>query len=387
MLTMLRNRVKRTIVDECHLLLIDLAFRARFSEIWRLVSFEHQHLFLTGTLPPRLEAPLKEMCHLPPNTLVIRAPTHRPELAYHVHRVMSDSLILKTIARLAHVLQHRKFDSESWGIIYVTSRVECETLSDWLGIPKYHAGLPEHRRILEENRWRLGCTPSDCWIVATSAFVHGIDKDNVDAVLIAGLPQGMIQFVQASARGGRAGNRRCNVVLVWGMTQRKVTDKDYELCAELNQWGLNTDSCRREGISAAMDGKPIRCADIPNAEFCDVCDQFSDVFSLAKRCSEALWNPVPIADSVDYVEIEELAKRQPSVSFPSNQPLPQPAQPTAPEPIQSTPSEWDPTPARSLASRTRHGHPDEPPSIQSTPLAVSRIKRKETPYNRGNTHG
>ena len=137
MLTMLRNRVKRTIVDECHLLLIDLAFRARFSEIWRLVSFEHQHLFLTGTLPPRLEAPLKEMCHLPPNTLVIRAPTHRPELAYHVHRVMSDSLILKTIARLAHVLQHRKFDSESWGIIYVTSRVECETLSDWLGIPKY----------------------------------------------------------------------------------------------------------------------------------------------------------------------------------------------------------------------------------------------------------
>ena len=202
-------------------------------------------------------------------------PTSRPELAYRLCRVSSTDALQKATLCLAYYLHHTSFDASSRGIIYVLSRSDAEKLARVLGCLYYHAQMNPADRSTTQDRWSKGTTPSDRWIVATSAFSHGIDQPYVNAIIFAGRFHDLIKFAQAAARGGRKDSKRCEVVTFFTSQAVSVQNPDNSLAKEFNQWFLNTTDCRRLALSTALDGPDhsVTCQTLPNAELCDICSQ------------------------------------------------------------------------------------------------------------------
>ena len=105
---------------------------------------------------------------------------------------------------------------------------------------------------------------------ATSSFIHGVDYPYVDCIVFVNLPYGLIDFVQASARGGRH-NRPCFVIVLHDGTTETAKKPDYKLNYPMTSWTLSNTNCRRKLISQNMDGIEIKCSILPEAQACDIC--------------------------------------------------------------------------------------------------------------------
>lgn len=130
------------------------------------------------------------------NTVLIRASTNRPELKYHRIALSGNTNQYDVIARLAYTLQTSIFQSHSRGIIFCRGVAEAQQLAQILDCLVYYSAMEDSARTESKKNWSEGNTPGHQWIVATSAFIHGIDEPYVDAIIFCSLPWGMIEFVQ-----------------------------------------------------------------------------------------------------------------------------------------------------------------------------------------------
>ena len=64
----------RLIIDEAHQVISEAEFRPQFQKIRELAEFKVQIIYLTASLPKRLEAQFLAQTCLPPDTIIIRAP-------------------------------------------------------------------------------------------------------------------------------------------------------------------------------------------------------------------------------------------------------------------------------------------------------------------------
>ncbi|TPX17089.1 uncharacterized protein E0L32_003207 [Thyridium curvatum] len=95
------------------------------------------------------------------------------------------------------------------GIIYTTSRDECEAIAvalrqEGIGARPFHAKLSKDTKEETLNKW-INNDPGYDIIVATTAFGMGIDKDNVRFVCHWRLPKSFEGYYQEAGRAGRDG--------------------------------------------------------------------------------------------------------------------------------------------------------------------------------------
>ncbi|MGL5989874.1 DNA helicase RecQ [Cetobacterium sp.] len=114
--------------------------------------------------------------------------------------------ILKNIDNLKFIQKFIADHENESGIIYVSTRKECDKIFDVISkfkkIGKYHAGMSDAERMKNQEDFLLDRTDI---IVATNAFGMGIDKSNVRWVIHNNIPKDIESYYQEAGRAGRDG--------------------------------------------------------------------------------------------------------------------------------------------------------------------------------------
>src|SRR5258706_5427655 len=196
------QELDRIILDECHLLLTASNYRSimfRFKEILKLPC---QFLFLTGTLPLKLEDSLKSFLKLE-NLITIRARTTRNTISYQTKEYFS-LLGSKQILEVQEYIE--KFQNSLQGL-YEKILIFCPTINSILTLNKvipslvYYSNLENKDKVLEQ--FQASQVIESQILISSSSLEEGFDYPNIKLVVYIDFCYSFLGFLQGSSRGGR----------------------------------------------------------------------------------------------------------------------------------------------------------------------------------------
>ena len=272
-------------VDECHQALSAKEYRPQFGKLRELAKREVPKVFLTASLPLRLEREFFLLTGMPRTTRIIRAKVPQPQLRYHILSTEpATTNATRLVIDLTRMLTSKYLDKDRRGIIFCPSKAEVNLYAAAITHCKSHSEMGVDQRMLNEQDWYWGRKQ---WIAATTGLIHGIDVAMVGAVIFTDLPYGLLNVYQGAGRAGRNGQAADIFILKQGNIhhitgKRDLHSPDYECRTEGVQWLNEKDVCRRVGFSLLLDGCETTCGDLPNGQLCDVCDPHSRLLAAAK---------------------------------------------------------------------------------------------------------
>ena len=274
----------RLVLDEAHQILSDAEFRPQFIKLRELADFKVQLIYLTASLPKRLEAQFLTQACLPPDTIIIRAPSDQPQISYIKlsYNSMNTNKI-RLAVDIANIMT-KVIGPKRKGIIFCSTIEEAEEMGSKVTQNCVsHSKLPFQTKADKEARWRDG---SFQWIAATTGMVCGIDDAHVGAVIFVGIGYGLVNLYQGSGRSGQDGTPSWAIVLQSSNTYRAIPpnrlyDGDPQCIQESEDW-LHSDECRRIGFSSLFDSARVSCFELPNAHFCDFCKPDLELFAMLR---------------------------------------------------------------------------------------------------------
>jgi late competence protein required for DNA uptake (superfamily II DNA/RNA helicase) len=203
------RRLDRIVVDECHIILNQQKdFRPAMARLGRLVSARTQMVFLTATLPPRMEEIFFQRIRHPAQAVSIyRARTSRGNVAYRVWRPVLPPRTprephqwLVTPEVLVYMRQRIQQARGGRVIVYGQTKSQVQAISRELGCEAYHSEVVDRAGVMQrfqDGLYRV--------IAATSALGMGIDIPDIRCVIHVGRPRTLLEYGQESGRAGRDG--------------------------------------------------------------------------------------------------------------------------------------------------------------------------------------
>lgn len=293
------HRLDRIFIDECHTVLASSAtFRPTMRHLGKLVRMGTQVVFLTATLRPRHEERFcQSMNIIGPGVFKIREATTRPNIRYQIQTYKrtgegeADDSLIKAVVGLVEQLKI-KYPAPAKIIVYSQEIKEAGKLSEALGCMLYHAKVDDRsgkdKRLSE---WKSGNEESRV-AVASKALGLGVDTGDTRAVVHAGMPRDLADYVQESGRAGRDGLPSKAIVLLpeetakrrKGVNSRELGGarpvvyrhkketgdrEEEEMTREIEEYVRGR--CRRMVIDRVMDDNLHRKGCVEGEECCDLC--------------------------------------------------------------------------------------------------------------------
>ncbi|EFZ03304.2 DNA helicase, ATP-dependent, RecQ type [Metarhizium robertsii ARSEF 23] len=266
--------LQRIFIDEAHTAITDASYRVKLTQLKGLARYQKPMVLLTATLPVTFERWFREEL-LAASAETIRERTTKANCRYEVEQVKAGRRGVSVDIRVVELV--RQLDSTmvsgQKGVVYCRTKTQCEALAKEIGCSAHHSGMDKAAQDETRELWASG--GGHRWIVATTGLGTGIDIGGIVAVLHAGFPYGLVDFVQQTGRGARRDGEEVRSVIVHdGSTpyERVGTDKIERINRHQMEMFIKSPGCHREVLSSFMDGVVGEtCADIAGAIPCGRC--------------------------------------------------------------------------------------------------------------------
>ena len=275
-----RERIGRIFIDEAHHIIISDNYRPCFHLFEMLTRTGVPITFLTATIFPKSVPYLCEKMRIDPSLLYeIRASTIRPNIKMSRSKCANQA---QALSCLKDMFPKISLKPEERGLIFCTTIIGCQTISNLLKIPYYVARMNDdpvlnyEERAKLDKQWRDGVQPDHRWIVATLCFGQGIDYSGVRWVIHVEA-NSLLNYTQEIGRAGRDGSRSFAHLIFSTLPPISFADPHDNLGVLPMRDFLQIEQCRRISIHGPLDGYSHSCASIPNAELCDYCESISQV--------------------------------------------------------------------------------------------------------------
>jgi len=259
-----KDKIKLFVLDEAHQAMTELSYRTAFDNTQEMAAHGKARVFITATLAPADEQAWRKAVGFW-SWEIYRDSTVRPEISYHAHWIGPLSPKLEITAAKCMIKTFTShMESRDRGILFVPTRPGAEKIAAAVGGVAYHGKLDDKVKKKNQDQWK----EKTQWIIATSAFFHGIDYPYVKFVLYLDAPESIYHKVQGDGRGGRA-NEKSYSICYW-----QTKDPSSKFLDDPGLSGhIKTKLCRRIALSEYMDGQAVQCGEIPDAHLCDNCDR------------------------------------------------------------------------------------------------------------------
>ncbi|CAD0085033.1 unnamed protein product, partial [Aureobasidium mustum] len=251
-----QGRLRRVVVDECHLLVTSHSWRPHLVELEKLKSLGVPMVMLTATLPRYMEVELRRSLGIGIGMMsLIRACTVRENITYTVRQDIGKGKLVEETARVCEeVADELRSTRKEKAVVYCRSKKDCEEMAEKLGCGFFYAGHVDGGETLEQWKANGG------FIVSTTALSTGLNYEAVKAVIHSGLPYGLIEFAQASGRAGRDPNERVDSIVLleqgWEEEEQGTRERYNEALgpdgAAMMEY-IKTEGCRRLVLGKYFD--------------------------------------------------------------------------------------------------------------------------------------
>lgn len=154
-----------------------------------------QCILLTGTFPPPLKKQYLSLTICEKYTLIIRAPTNRPELGYHVVDINPKATISENTVALITQLENGLRDDECI-IVFFQSGDDCDDFGTVYHCAIYHSKLPEAGLFSKESHLSSWDSGQHKVLAATTATAVGIDQPYIKFTVVVESTYGLVTYAQ-----------------------------------------------------------------------------------------------------------------------------------------------------------------------------------------------
>lgn len=264
--------LRRIFIDECHTLISDAGYRPKLAALASIQRYECPVILLLATLPVVFEGWFRREM-LAQSAVIIRDRTAKPNCRYTVEKVDSNSGTVEArVVKLVKELSVKMLSGQK-GVVYCRSKNQSEALAEEIGCPLDHGDMTDRTREAARTDWTSG--NGHQWIVTLVTLGTGIDIAGITAIIHAGQPYGLVDFIQQTGRVGRREGEVVDSIVVhdgrlpYQRVGANFIDKTNQ--AQMDMY-VSSGQCRRSVISAFMDGTANEtCDGITGAIRCDIC--------------------------------------------------------------------------------------------------------------------